>query len=68
MYFELGQENFSKFQSQVRVSITFKYKYNQSSSAMTLSIKYQYGNDHYQWLVVVLYHSTINPQVELNCT
>ena len=51
MYFELGQENFSKFQSQVQVSITFKYKYNQGSSVMTLSIKCQHSNDHYQLLV-----------------
>ena len=54
MYFELGQEKISKFQSQVQVSITFKYKYNQSSSSIVS--------------VDVLYHSTINSQVELNCT
>ena len=26
------------------------------------------NSSHYQLLVVVLYHSTINPQVGLNCT
>ena len=68
MYFELGQENFqssitSASVNHIQVQVQSKFRCDD------LGIKCQCINDHYQFVsIVVLYHSTINPQVELNCT